>query len=196
MEYLRKAHKKADIVSNSLIVSMVILVISAVVVGFMGKWLFLAFFAALAITLGTLCDEVCLYEDWLKYLIHEIDHPHIRATFSWGRSLEITVMRFPFARFAVLCEIDQKDAWTRDDEVCYYECARASGKTDILRVYAWFSFLDYIKFRRFLKKLDAKKEREKQETQRAHEIELYKDFIQALEKDVKAYAENGPFKKE
>lgn len=143
------------------------------------------------------------YKTWLAGLIDELLTKE--RTFSIYHDVEKIAVLFPFDRFVTLCEIDQKDAWTRTGSFCYYEHSKKSEiespwdtvtKTETLRVYAWFSFFDYLKFRKFLKDLDAKDERDKQHKKQAHEVELYKDFIQALQEDVKAYAENGPFKKE
>lgn len=63
MEKMRKAYKKADIVSTLLIISVVISVVLAAVVGIMGKWILLAACAVLAITLATICNEVCYIEN-------------------------------------------------------------------------------------------------------------------------------------
>lgn len=208
MEDLQKAYKKASVVATMLIISAVVLAVSAAVVGIMGKWILHPACAVPAILLAAICDEVCHYKDWLKATITEMEKPLIMPWYACNWDGDKIVVKFDFERFMTLYSIDQKNAWTIGP-LCSYEQVTREEKpiekeayrfttcyTHTLRAHVWFGFFDYLKFKRILKNREARAEQKKQEKQHAHEIELCKEFIQALEKDVKSYAENGPFKEE
>jgi hypothetical protein len=114
---------------------------------------------------------------------------------------ERIVVKMTFERFLAFYNVDQKNRWRISYGLCSYQTSEIIKEhittyIDTDSVYVYFSFLDYLKFKRFMKENVRKARQEMYEETQKQETEQEKKFIECLKSDVNEFRENAPFKDE